>query len=445
MASVSQRFHIEDLIVQDASGVVFRAVDPESSSPVAVRRFFPFGPEGGGLHEEEQAAYGIAIKRLAGLSHPALRSVICGGCDPVDGMPFIVTEWVDGESLRPLVDEAPLSIESATELITQALEVCELLSLVLAEEAVWVQTDLQSIVLGKDQSRRRFTFWISPLKWLGGSTESRKLDAIVSLTEEIMGWEGQILNDQAGRGLGSWLKWLRGVVDTASLTEVREMLAASIGVDPPDRAGELVAKATQPMVRSKAKALSTAKAWVLIALGLLIAAGIAGGLWLSVRKSAAAPALADVKKKKKYDPNAELNRRAAELSAEAAGNDRESAAILSDQQAQAEQNGGVIPWQSHEWLVENHGKKIVVEGTLESFRSPSKVTLYLQFSKTPDRNDALGVIKVKTAPADLSEEALAPLRGKKVRLSGKVSVRRGGGLLRPEIRIINRASIEIVE
>ncbi len=166
MASVSKRFHIEDLIVQDASGVVFRAVDTESSSPVAVRRFFPFGPEGGGLHEEEQAAYGVAIKRLAGLSHPALRSVICGGCDPVDGMPFIVTEWVDGESLRPLVDEAPLSVENATELITQALEVCELLSLVLAEDAVWVETDLQSIVLGKDQSGRRFTFWISPLKWL---------------------------------------------------------------------------------------------------------------------------------------------------------------------------------------------------------------------------------------------------------------------------------------
>ena len=150
--------------------------------------------------------------------------------------------------------------------------------------------------------------------------------------------------------------------------------------------------------------------------------------------------------KQKYDPNAELNRRAAELSAEAAGNDRESAGILSDQQAQAEQNGGVIPWQSHEWLVENHGEKIVVEGTLESFRSPSKATLYLQFSENPDRNkDALGMIKVKSAPADLSKEALAPLRGKKVRLHGMVSVRRGEDLLRPEIRIMDRASIEIVE
>ena len=67
-----------------------------------------------------------------------------------------------------------------------------------------------TIIVGSEESGREFTFWISPLKWLGGNEENRGLESIVTLTEEIMGWKGQIVNDQAGRGLGGWLKWLRG-------------------------------------------------------------------------------------------------------------------------------------------------------------------------------------------------------------------------------------------
>ncbi|MCU0753383.1 MAG: hypothetical protein MUC40_10260, partial [Akkermansiaceae bacterium] len=58
------RFQIEDLILQDATGVVFRAIDTQTGLPVAVRRFFPFGAEGGGLQPDEITAYHIAIGRL---------------------------------------------------------------------------------------------------------------------------------------------------------------------------------------------------------------------------------------------------------------------------------------------------------------------------------------------------------------------------------------------
>ena len=277
-----RRFQIDDLIVQDSSGVVFHALDTETGKTVAVRRFFPFGADGGGLNAEEQAAYNIAVGRLAGLNHPALRSVICGGCDPVDGMPFIATEWVEGESLQTFVDQGPLSPELATEIITQALEVCELLSHVLAEEAVWVETELQTIIIGNEQSGRRFTFWISPLKWLGTHDGPRGLESMVTLTEEIMGWKGQAVHDYAGRGLGGWIKWLRGAAATTTLHEARETLAASIGAPPPAPAKRLATRAAKPgkpIKRSKPKAL------LLVNLGLiLVVAGLGG--WLLMREGA---------------------------------------------------------------------------------------------------------------------------------------------------------------
>ncbi|MEO8616963.1 MAG: hypothetical protein ABI600_17620, partial [Luteolibacter sp.] len=138
---MSQRFQIEDLVAQDSLGVVFRALDTETHAVVAVRRFFPFGADGGGLNKEEEIAYGIAVSRLAGLSHPSMRAVVFGGCDPIDGMPFIATEWIEGKSLQFFLERQSLTPSRAIRIIKSALEICELLSQLLAEEGVWVETD----------------------------------------------------------------------------------------------------------------------------------------------------------------------------------------------------------------------------------------------------------------------------------------------------------------
>lgn len=197
-----QRFQIEDLISQDLTGVVFRALDTETGKTVAVRRLFPFGAAGGGFNANEQNAYNIAMNGLVGVSHPALRSVVRGGCDPVDGMPYIATEWIDGEPLGSFIEHGPLSAEVATEVITRALQVSELLSHALAEDAVWVDTRLQTIIVGNNQSGRRFTFWIRPMKWLGSMEEARGMESIADMTEKIMGWQGLGINDQfTGRSM----------------------------------------------------------------------------------------------------------------------------------------------------------------------------------------------------------------------------------------------------
>jgi hypothetical protein len=491
---VIQRFQIEDLIVQDASGVVFRALDTDSGKTVAVRRFFPFGVDGGGLHADEQTAYNIALQRLAGLSHPSLRSVICGGCDPVDGMPYIATEWIEGEPLEPVIARGPLSTEAAVTLITQALEVSELLSHVLAEEAVWVETELNTIVVGSQESGREFTFWISPLKWLGGNGENRGLESIVTLAEEIMGWKGRVVNDQAGRGLGGWLKWLRAAATTTSLHEAREALAASVGAEPPAPAKILVATATKPMIRT-VKPVSSKTPLIVAAALVIVGVGLGGWLWQRQRMNldlakqavplpAPAPAAAPVAKpdpagevavkpadpqpvpevvepapvapapeppaaaptREEEDDLARANRLAAELSAQAANVEKKAEVNLAAQQAAFEKQGGVFSPEHRELLILQDNKEVTLTGVLEKFDySGTKKTMYLLFAGDTGWNAARGSIIVSTAPADLTEDALKPLVGKKVLLRGKVEVQKGAGQQRPLVVIKQRAAIKAAD
>lgn len=439
------RFQIEDLISQDSSGVVFRALDTDTGKPVALRRFFPFGADGGGLQAEEQTAYTIAVNRLADISHPALRSIICGGCDPVDGMPFIATEWIEGSSLQPFIQEKPLAPEVAAELIGRALEVCELLSHVLAEEAVWLETDLRTVIVGSPESRREVTFWISPLKWLSATEQNRGLESIITLTEDLMGWKGQIVSDQAGCGLGGWLKWLRAAAATTTLLEAREMLAASIGEEPPAPAKTLIIKATtRPLKRPLKPALKPSRSKAPCIFFLCLALVITGiGSWLIIRHRShnQLPPTTEPPVSPR-NRSALVNQRAADLSTALAASTQNEAATLARQQAAADQNDGAILWDAHELLVKHRNKEVTIQGRLLDFRkSTGNKTLYLLFAPPSERNAACGAITIKDAPDDLSEKSLAPLKGKTIRIHGTVRLQTISGLQRPDIKIEKRSSI----
>ena len=159
-----ERFEIEDIVAQDPRGVVFRARIRSSDTPVAIRRFSPFGEDGGGLDHEEAAAFRIAASRLAKLDHPALRRVIEGSVDPIDGLPYLVSEWIEGESLADVLDGEKLDPALVIDVMRLALEVSLVLSEVLGEEALWVETDPATVLVGDAESGRGFTFWISPFK-----------------------------------------------------------------------------------------------------------------------------------------------------------------------------------------------------------------------------------------------------------------------------------------
>lgn len=250
---MSKRFQIEDLVVQDASGVVFRALDTQTEEFVALRRFFPSGADGGGLDSEQQNAYQLTVGQLAAVTHPALRSIISGDCDPIDGMPYIATEWIEGSRLSTCLMQGPLAPEEVTHLLAQALKVSQILSGVLGKEGIWIETGLEAIVIGAEETGRNVTFWIAPQKWLGKNDSRRGLECIIELTETLMGWHSKSISEHAGKGLGRWLKWLRGVKKTASLQEVREMLAASTGTGSPASATRLFREAFQPKKSEKSR------------------------------------------------------------------------------------------------------------------------------------------------------------------------------------------------
>lgn len=405
-----KRFQIEDLVVQDTSGVVFRAFDTETETFVALRRFFPDGPEGAGLNAEEQAAYNAAVKRLSTVSHPALRSVIAGGCDPVDGMPFIVTEWIEGTRLKAYTEQGPLAPNDAASLLTQALEVCQILSDLLGEQAVWIETGLQAIVVSSQEMGRGVTFWISPLKCLGKHEGARGLEPIVVLTESILAWTGKTVPDQAAFGLGGWLNWLKKNARTATLLQAREKLASMIGSEPPVPTRKLVQHAARrgPVVKKKASGLL--KALVI----LLLLAGLGTGGWFAFHRYTA-------------------------IMAESAGTSplRLDIPLITT-------SGGVLTVGDHDQLLARQGKQVVLEGILSGFGySDRRTSLYLLFSNNPPAAEARGRIVLQDATADLKEDALAALIGKKIRVNGEIVLE--DPTRRPVVPITSRDSIQLVK
>ncbi|MBX3741076.1 MAG: hypothetical protein KF712_08810 [Akkermansiaceae bacterium] len=458
---MAARFHIEELISQDSSGVIFRAKDLEAGTDVTVRRFFPRGMGEGGLQEEERTAFDIAVQRFTCAIHPALRGVIAGGCDPVDGVPFIVSEWVEGTPISQQLAGGPLQTRRAIDILMGALEVSEVISELLAEQAVWVETDPASIIEAPDDAKRGTTFGISPFKWLGSDEERRSLKPLIQLTEDLMGWKNKLVNDQTGNGLALWLKWLKQHAFQATLAETRENLAAATGAPPPPPTSRLVRQSTRPMVPraatvqvqmvpiQKAKASKTPA--ILGVTGLLIALGIGG--WIAktgevpfkkffqaraaaaqppVRKSALdyAPPLPS-----QYDEEEEKEAPAA-AAAEPAPTSTPPAADSS--------SGTVYQVKDSDEVLKKLNQNVTLEGKLTGVsRNPDKTQIFLQFEMT-ERNDACGFVMSRDATGPLDFDELTKLVGKTIRIRGKVGVGAGKFGKRPKIQIFGRESITVV-
>lgn len=426
---------------------------------MALRRFFPFGSDGGGLQPEERAAYDIGVKRLAEVVHPALRAVVTGGCDPVDGMPFLVTEWVEGRTLSKLLTEGFLTAESAIVLMNQALEVSEILSEVLADDEVWVETAPSAIVIGGGESDRGITFWISPFRWLSTEDTRPGLTPLVDLLEAVMGWQGRKIDDQAGGGLGAWLKWLKENARVATLAEARAALASATQMSAPaSPTGKVrsTAKAVvprRPMVASKPKTSWVGR--VVVALLVLTALGLGGLLFYRNHKETSPEAVAAAQEEQEAAKRERSKGALDQVKLPAKKEERET----NVQQARGSQppeadkpepskattkdgQSKVFGPEDFDALLKLEGSKVVLEGTVQEVHlSDSKETLFLNLKAPFDIKWGSGEFDTSPAKAPADRKWMDPLVGKKVRITGEVANRFG----HPRVLYTKQADIEIVK
>ncbi len=485
-----QRFTSEDIEVQDCSGVIFRAVDSQTGETVAVRRFFPFGPTGGGLTADEQDEYASALEHLEAIAHPSLRSIVSGGCDPVDGIPFIATEWMEGVSLRHLLAERSLNRAEVTALLVHALEACEALSAVLGREGIWIETDPQTIIISAEETQRPITFWISPLRWLGQLSAQRGMEPLVTLTETAMGWSDEPPDSHGSSGLAGWLEWLRQADRYTSLAEARERLIATVGKESPP-ATHRPAQQVPISTRSAAKKVSkksNAPAWIL-GCCVLTVAGLGG--WILIQKNqqqiaeksgplvpvvsipryvptlasdfaeiqtishdpettdnvpADGPTLSTIvsvgsgivfsaeKERSKEAVESRAVRQTAELEA--------TDALRNSRKATIEARGNIYGVGDGDLLLEMKGGDAVLEGRLAKVRPASgkaSKTFFLEFEGAPAKDAPRAFVKKGSISPEMRVEHLKEWEGKLVRIRGTVSTPNSGK--RPEIEVTTLSQV----
>jgi hypothetical protein len=255
---VTRRYEIQEIVAQDADGVVFRAVDRESGRDAVLRRFFPKGRDGGGLDPAEQAAYQRLVEKMKALEHKGLRRVLDGGCDPVDGMPFLVTEWIEGTTLAEFSAGQTLSSDSVKGIVGVALECSREISKVLGEKSLWVGCGPEALVV--PESGRGITFWIVPFR----PKASQGLLPLVELAERLLNRSGPYSAEDGADGMIAWIHHIRTKPRGLSLSDALEALhqppAIPVTATPTAQVKRAPGAATVP-ARALKKAKSKKRSW----------------------------------------------------------------------------------------------------------------------------------------------------------------------------------------
>jgi serine/threonine-protein kinase len=94
---IAGRYRLMELRGEDAISTVFRALDSQSSRPVAVRVLsLELGTDA-----DFVAEFRLAMRAAAGLSHPNLVAIYDFGTDGSDA--YVVNEYIDGQDLHSLL------------------------------------------------------------------------------------------------------------------------------------------------------------------------------------------------------------------------------------------------------------------------------------------------------------------------------------------------------
>ena len=171
-----QDFEIRELVFQDAEGVIFRARNLQNQQLICLHRFFLEPDAITQLQVEGENGVSLFVKGLAKLQileAPGVRRILTGGFDEVDKIPYIVTEWVEGESIESCLESKSLVAGDGAIFETQVERTFESLPEEVRKAVKLTKSEV--ILTRSKEGEIAPVFSISPAKYfgaLGGMTFS---------------------------------------------------------------------------------------------------------------------------------------------------------------------------------------------------------------------------------------------------------------------------------
>ena len=131
---IAERYEIRRSIGSGGSGSVFQAWDLQLQRYVAVKRWSPPEP----MLDDPEGTERLwrEAMTLAAIQHPNILTIHDFGVD--DKGPYVITEFVDGETLDAVVKHAPFSVDDFADAAQQTLE-----ALIAAHQAGMIHRDLK--------------------------------------------------------------------------------------------------------------------------------------------------------------------------------------------------------------------------------------------------------------------------------------------------------------
>lgn len=194
---------IEEILHQDEHGALFLARRQSNDELVFVQRFFPFGAGGGGLNDEEKAEYLRGLESWREIEIPHVRKILAGGCDEHDGMPYLISEAMQGQALIGENVMCVLTEQQGAVLAKTALETLVTLRNTFGVQSDWLDFSPHHVELLEDG--KDFRFSLNPLRWLGIHKGNGMRD-LKKLLEATMGWSQSGVPAQSTSPLASMLR-----------------------------------------------------------------------------------------------------------------------------------------------------------------------------------------------------------------------------------------------